>query len=334
MKSILLVIGFCLNHIIILGQIRSSQFYSTPLLYNPAATGRFNKNYRLGLMFRNEINAEKKDFKQSALSFDTKVLLSKIPENDCLALGIVGLTESGISEGIKNSYLSFSIGYQKALDEEGKQQIGIGFQNTLTRKTVTKPEFTFESNLLTLLNFGYTNIDIFQFQNVDFSFNDINVGLIFQGTITDKDFYSVGVSVQHITAPEIPFTGGVYILPRQFFSHASFQKEFDGTKKIYTSFLIGVSNQKVNNLISGITYDVGFSKHRSLLLGGWFRKSIINGNSVIPSLGLSFNEFVISFSYDISVSSVIKQVGSSEATFKYTFAKTRNKFLENKFILF
>jgi type IX secretion system PorP/SprF family membrane protein len=316
-------------------QVRASQFYATPLLYNPATTGRFDKNYRLGLLFRNEVNAQANDFKQSILSFDTKILSSKLPENDCLAIGIVGMSENGISEGIKNSYLSFSLGYQKALDEDGKQQIGIGFQNTFARKTITKPDLTFESDLLALTNFGYTNIDIYQIQNTDFSFNDFNVGLIFQGAINNKNFYSAGVSVYNITTPKKDFVGGTFILPRQLFTHASFQKEFKNSSKLFASFLIGISNQNVNKIITGLTYDVSISRKNSFLIGGWFRKNQFKGNSLIPNVGLNFRDFTVNFSFDINMSSnTTSQRGAGEASLKYTIAKTKKSFLEKRFILF
>ncbi|MBC7868400.1 MAG: type IX secretion system membrane protein PorP/SprF, partial [Gloeobacteraceae cyanobacterium ES-bin-316] len=39
-------------------QSRFSQFYSNPLLINPANTGRFDKTYRLGGSFRRELNTQ------------------------------------------------------------------------------------------------------------------------------------------------------------------------------------------------------------------------------------------------------------------------------------
>jgi type IX secretion system PorP/SprF family membrane protein len=303
-------------------QIKASQFYLTPLLYNPASTGRFDKGYRLGLSFRNEVNGQQRDFKQSIFSFDTKIFKSKLPENDCLAIGVVGMSENGINEGIKNSYLSLSIGYQKALSEDGKQQIGIGFQNTFARKTITKPALIFEDDLFKYLNYGYTNIDIFQFGNVDLSFNDVNAGLIFQGAINSTSTYSIGVSAYHITSPQILFIGGTYNLPRQFFSHFSFEKEYQNTSKLYTSCLIG------------LTYNLKIKKYKSILFGGFFRKNQIYGNAIIPNLGLNFIDFTVNFSYDVNVSSVVRQKGASEASLKYTIARSKAQFLEKRFIEF
>jgi type IX secretion system PorP/SprF family membrane protein len=315
-------------------QIRAAQFYSVPLLYNPASTGRFDKSYRAGVLIRNEVNAQKKDFKQSVLYFDTKILRNKLPENDCLALGIVGMSENGISEGIKNSYLSISVGYQKALDEQGKHQIGIGFQNTFSRKTITKPEYVFEDDLFKYLNYGYSNLNVFEFQNADFSFIDFNAGVIFQGAINNNNLYSIGLSVNHITEPKILFSGGTFILPRQFFGHFSFQKEFKNSNKIFSSFLIGNSNNSINDIITGLTYDYKITKGTSLLIGSFFRKNLISGNSVIPNLGISSIDFILNFSYDVNVSTIVKQRGASEVSLKYAIAKTRNQFFEKRFIAF
>ena len=128
-------------------QARFSQFFSSPLLINPAQTGRFNKSYRAGGTFRREVNAKEQIYTQGTIFFDSKILNSIVPENDCFAIGILGLAENSEIEGIKNTYFSFSMGYQKSLDEEGKQQLGIGFQTTYARKQLLKPNYIFEGKL-------------------------------------------------------------------------------------------------------------------------------------------------------------------------------------------
>ncbi len=316
-------------------QVKSSQFYSTPLLINPATTGRFDKSYRTGGSFRNEKSSQKKDFNQSVLFFDAKILNNIVPENDCLAIGIVGMSENGISEGIRNSYLSFSLGYQKALDEEGKKQVGLGFQTSYAHKSITKPNLVFESDLISFINSGYSDIDIFQIQNIDFSYFDLNAGIIYQGTINPKSLFSVGVSVYHITEPKNTFLGGKFSLPRQIWTHASFEKKLGVNNKVYSGVLLGISGHRVNDLIAGLLYEFSINKNNFLSVGGWLRENTIKGNSIIPSLGLNFYDFVLNFSYDINISSnTASQRGASEVSLIYTIAKTRERFLEKRFIKF
>jgi hypothetical protein len=90
-------------------QTRFTQFYSSPLLINPANTGRFNKSYRLGGAFRRELNAQNYIFTQSHFYADIKILDSRLAENESLAIGVSGLNEQGKSEGITNNYFSTSL---------------------------------------------------------------------------------------------------------------------------------------------------------------------------------------------------------------------------------
>src|SRR5207247_7116463 len=100
----------------LLAQNYYSQFYSSPLLFNPANTGRFNQAYRLGGSSRSEKNGYSQIFSQSSFFFDSKILKSLINENDRLAIGISAFHEQSISENLKNNFLSLSLAFQKGLN--------------------------------------------------------------------------------------------------------------------------------------------------------------------------------------------------------------------------
>jgi Type IX secretion system membrane protein PorP/SprF len=118
----------------IFAQPRFTQFYSTPLFFNPAATGRFNKDYRIAIATRLERTSLKTAFSQNAFAVDFKAFSSKLPEYDCFSFGLNALDEKSTSEGIKNSYLGFSMSYNKSLDDEGKHQLTVGFQTQIANK--------------------------------------------------------------------------------------------------------------------------------------------------------------------------------------------------------
>src|SRR5579875_910941 len=122
-----------LLHLNLKAQISFSQFYASPLLVNPANTGRFNQDYRIGGGYRNEKNPLSQTYSVKSFFLDSKILNS-MTNNDCFGIGILGLNEQSFDEGIKNTYLSLSMAYQKAIDDIGKQQIGLGFQTTFAYK--------------------------------------------------------------------------------------------------------------------------------------------------------------------------------------------------------
>jgi type IX secretion system PorP/SprF family membrane protein len=316
-------------------QIRFSQFYSSPLLINPANAGRFNKSYRIGGAFRREVNAQEKIYTQRTFFFDSKILNKIAPENDCFAAGILALAEKSETEGIKNTYLSVSLAYQKALDDEGKQQLGIGFQTTFARKRLQKPNYIFEDQLLSWVNSGYTNIDIFKLGDVDVSYTDLSVGLVYQGMINSNNFFSAGLSMYHITKPSRTFQGGELNLSRQIWSHLGWEKNLLENQKIYAALLISYSNKSVNDFFTGLTYQIDMNRNNQFILGVWLRNTVIRGTSIIPTIGLNFGGFMLNTSYDVNITTKnTNQKGASEISLIYRNAKSRDRFFENKFIKF
>ncbi|MDP4264872.1 MAG: type IX secretion system membrane protein PorP/SprF [Bacteroidota bacterium] len=315
-----------------LAQGRFSQFYSMPLLFNPANTGRFNKSYRMAGGFRNEVNAVS-SFKQSAISIESKILNSIVPENDCLAMSIVGIDEKSLGEGTKNDYFGVSLAYQKGLDPEGEQQIGVGFQFIRGRKRIDPPTYVFEDQLNAWIQSGFTNINIFQSTPIDVSYNDLNAGIVYQGKINTKNFISVSTTLYHANKPHKSFSGGELILDRQFGGHIGWENRPSERNKVYSFLLVNfLENQET--ILGGAIYQSTISTKRyEIEFGGSFKTNPILGQFIIPMIGLNFREFLLNMSYDINISAKNTQRrGATEITLTYTNATTRSRFLENKFI--
>lgn len=316
-------------------QSRFSQFYSSPLSMNPANTGRFNKSYRVGGLFRREISALEQIETQTAFFADIKILGKIMPEIDCLGLGISILSEKNPTDGIKNTYLSVSLAYQKGLDEEGKQQLGLGFQGTIANRQLDKPNYIFESQLVSWINSGYTNLDIFQLAAVNVVYTDLNAGLIYQGMIDATNRFSAGVSMYHITYPRKIFQGGELNVPRQTWGHLAWEKKFRDRGKLYSALLMGYSERSVNNLFAGLICDISLNRNNQVSIGAWYRSNAIRGKAIVPVLGLSFLGFTIKTSYDINFySKSHNQKSAMEISLIYTGAKNREQFLEDRFIRF
>src|SRR6187399_3236509 len=101
-KYFSLILLFCfVNDPAVFSQARFSQFYASPLSINPANTGRFNKSYRIGGSYRREINAQEHVSSQSSFFLDSKIFNKLTPQNDCFAIGFLGLSEKSVAEGMK-----------------------------------------------------------------------------------------------------------------------------------------------------------------------------------------------------------------------------------------
>src|SRR5688500_6495438 len=65
-----------------------SQFYSTPLLINPASTGLTYGPYRVASNYRNQWNDAGSAYKTFTISGDAQILKNKMAEGNTLGLGL------------------------------------------------------------------------------------------------------------------------------------------------------------------------------------------------------------------------------------------------------
>nr|MDQ6904192.1 PorP/SprF family type IX secretion system membrane protein [Bacteroidota bacterium] len=130
-----------------------SQFFASPLTLNPALTGKFDGTVRVAGNYRNQWPAFNNVYTTSTLSVDFGILKNKLPENDTWGLGILALTDQAGGGILTNNYMGISTSYHKALDEDGFQQLGIGFQGTYGQKRLNNNKLVFEDQLTP---FGFT----------------------------------------------------------------------------------------------------------------------------------------------------------------------------------
>ncbi|HWH63500.1 MAG TPA: PorP/SprF family type IX secretion system membrane protein, partial [Ginsengibacter sp.] len=141
-----------------------SQFFASPLTLNPALTGKFDGTLRVAGNYRNQWPAFNNVYTTSTLSVDFPIFKKRLPDYDTWGIGILALTDKAGGGVLTNNYLGVSTSYHKALDEDGFQQLGIGFQGTYGQKRLNTDNLKFEDQLTP---FGFTGVtqDVFSDQN-------------------------------------------------------------------------------------------------------------------------------------------------------------------------
>ena len=94
-KKIIAFMLFLLTHKHLVSQNFISKFYTSPLIINPANTGKFLGDYRIRGVYRNEKNAISQNSKASFF-YDSRILPKALPKNDRLAVGGAMLSEKDI----------------------------------------------------------------------------------------------------------------------------------------------------------------------------------------------------------------------------------------------
>ena len=305
MRTFLLALNiFCLPILAGAQDPHFSQFFASPLTLNPALTGKFDGTLRAAGNYRNQWPAFNNVYTTSTLSVDFPILDKILPETDTWGLGIIALTDKAGGGVLTNNYLGISTAYHKALNEDGFSQIGIGFQGMYGQKRLNWAKLYF-SDQLTPFGFDLTvpSADIVNFKNPNLNYLDVNAGVIYTVSTTDKNNFYAGASMYHINRPKESFEGGTWnVAARTTISaggyfpvsdiltlHTSgiFQTQAKATEVTFGGALSSSLNQDEDN-------------PTNVYAGAWMRVK----DAIIPYLGLEFGGLRFGASYDINISSL------------------------------
>ncbi|MBR2647366.1 MAG: hypothetical protein IKD55_00875 [Sediminibacterium sp.] len=283
-----------------LAQKFSSKFYTSPTLLNPANTGNFIADYRVGGVSRTEKNGLVNDISYF-FSYDSKILKNIVQDKDRLAIGISALSESDRYFGLFDKSIFLSLAYFKGLNESGDEKIGIGFQVASTTKTKETPTYIFTNQVETAANYGFSGLNFFS-PKVSVSYLDFNAGISYQKTIQSKHLISFGLSILHITKPQKKIDGGEFMIDSKVGLQNVNEFEISNRNKILTNFNLNsdLGKGNIRDLSFGCIYQVGVGQTFYKISGGTFIKyDKIFGTIFSPTIGLKLLKLNIQITYDI-----------------------------------
>ncbi|MBN9350955.1 MAG: PorP/SprF family type IX secretion system membrane protein [Chitinophagaceae bacterium] len=279
-----------------------SQFFASPLTLNPALTGKFDGNLRVAGNYRNQWPALNNVYTTYTVSVDFRIMKNHIPSNDTWGVGILALKDQAGGNILTDNYVALSTSYHKALDEDGFQQIGIGFQGSYGQKRLDQSKLYFEDMLTP---FGFTGItqEVFNNQNLNVSYLDLNAGILYSGSTSDDNNFYVGASMYHINRPRESFMAADWSIGTRATVHAGGFFPVADNVRFHASGIFQVQNKATETVIGGAfaaAIDQQSENPSNVYFGSWFRFN----DALIPYVGLEFSGMRIGATYDINISSL------------------------------
>ena len=279
-----------------------SQFFSSPLTLNPAFTGKFFGTYRVAGNFRNQWPSINNAYTTATASADFHILQNRIASNDTWGIGFVGYNDNSANGAVKFNYAAFSTAYHKGLDEDGFHQLGAGFQVTYANMLINTTKLTFEDQLTSS---GFTGVtsEVFNSATLKSNYVDVNAGILYNGSTSERNNFYVGISMYHINRPQQQFTGGQYILNPRTTIHGGAYFPIGATTTLHLSALQMLQGGASETMVGGaiqLTANPDVPKPASLYVGSWVRFN----DAIIPYLGLEFDDFRFGLTYDYNSSSL------------------------------
>jgi type IX secretion system PorP/SprF family membrane protein len=302
-----------------------SQFFSSPLTLNPAFTGKFNGLWRLAVNHRDQWPSIPKAYVTSSASLDFPILANKIPETDVFGVGISALSDASANNILKLNYGSVAMSYHKALDENGYNTIGAGFQGTYSSLSLDVSKLFFEDQL-TQNGFTGTTSDILS-NGVRQSYLDVNAGLLYSGSSNGINNYYLGVSMYHINRPKVSFKDKSWFLSGRVTIHGGGSFPLTDQLTVHTSIIQQIQNKASETTLGAAlatTLNNDQDKPTSVYLGSWLRFN----DAIIPYIGLEFGGLRIGASYDLNISGLKAATntrGGAEVSLIYIKQPAENK---------
>ncbi|HMC99652.1 MAG TPA: PorP/SprF family type IX secretion system membrane protein [Ferruginibacter sp.] len=300
-KSIVLA-GALLLALMVKGQDpHFSQFFASPLTLNPAFTGKFEGTWRLAANHRDQWPSIPKAYVTTSASIDFPIMKGKIPEGDVFGVGISGVSDASANNILKLNYGSVSMSYHKALDEDGYNTIGAGFQGTYSSLSLDVTKLTFE-DMLTQNGFTNPTSDVLTNGNNQKYF-DVNAGLLYSGSTNGQNNFYLGASMYHINRPKVSFKDNTWTLAGRITAHAGGSFPVSDNLTVHTSIIHQVQN-KASETTLGAALSANLNQDTdrpsAVYLGAWMRFN----DAIIPYIGIEVAGLRIGASYDVNISNL------------------------------
>ncbi|HAN37795.1 MAG TPA: hypothetical protein DCQ29_02745 [Chitinophagaceae bacterium] len=280
-----------------------SQFFASPLALNPAYIGKIDGQFRVAGNHRNQWPTINRAFITSTVSLDMALGRNALPNKDTWGVGIMGYTDRSAGGAVMFNYGSLGTSYHLGLDEDGYKQIGIGFQATYANMSINTSQLKFEDQLTTS---GFTGVtsEIFNNANLNTSYFDLNAGLMYSASTTDRNHFYAGVSMYHINQPKQQFTGALYILKPRTTFHAGGYFPLGQMTTLHFSGLYSSQAKATEAMLGGalqfFATDPEEEKPVSFYAGSWVRFN----DAIIPYIGMEFSDFRLGVTYDVNNSTL------------------------------
>ena len=283
-----------------------SQFFASPLTLNPALTGKFDGTLRVVGNYRNQWPSVNKAFITSTVSVDFNIMQDKLRQGDKWGVGFMAMTDKTANGILTSNYFALSTSYQKAIDDDGDQQIGVGFQGSYANKLLDGPKLRFMDGLQVDGTFLPSPSEPINLMQVTTHYFDMNAGILYNGTPDGTNSIYFGASVYHLNQPHETFLNASdIVIPTRFTVHGgAFLPFASSATGLYLSALFN-KQTNANEFVAGgalqISADTDPRYPVNVLLGSWIRLNNVT-DAVIPYVGLDYGNFSLGMTYDVNVS--------------------------------
>ena len=303
-----------------------SQFFYSPLTVNPANTGVFNGDIRVNTLYRMQWFTVTSPFKTASVSMDAPVFRSRMNRNDFFAAGFNFINDGHGNANIVTNTYNALVSYTKYLGGKKSNYLTFGYTAGYGMRTAGIGGLKFDSQYDPNTG-GYSSAYGINEQNSGTAaFIDMSTGLLWSFSSDRKVRNSFGVSVHHLTAPNISILGRTDKLLRKysFQWNAAYKLGTNSNAELLPALLFARQGNallinggaNIKYLLQERSRYTNYHNERSMSIGLFYRFR----DAAYLNLRLDFEDFAFAAAYDINISGLTpasKSIGGFEFMLQY-----------------
>ncbi|RYD56603.1 MAG: type IX secretion system membrane protein PorP/SprF [Sphingobacteriales bacterium] len=303
--------------------IHFSQFYETSILRNPALTGVFAGDYKLGALYKSQWNTISTPFQTAVVSAETRFSVNRNVA-DFISFGLLASYDRAGTTRMQTLTVYPAVNYNKLMNDEHSTYLSAGFTGGFIQRSFDLTRATFNNQYQ---NNAFDPSASSGEQNLNSNINqwDLGAGISYSSNtgINNQTNYFFGVSGYHFTKPRSSYFNNENIRIGMKINVTAGVSAPIGENYSVQAYINYANQAPYSELIGGGL----FGWHKKAYEGEGIIFGIYGGvfyrlnDAVVPTVKVKIKEYAIGLSYDVSVSSLSK-ISNMQGGYELTLFKT------------
>ncbi len=294
---------------------------------NPAMLGSFEGDHRAILNYKSQWASVINPYKTMAVQYDGR-FSGKRWNSDILTFGLSYVSDEAGEVSIKSKQFNLGVGYIKTLNKQ--HSISAGFQLGWASKGIDQTSAQWDNQYDPSVQGGYNSAlgsgEIMNYEN-NFSYLDMNFGLLWRYTPFRNLGLVTGLSIFHISPIELKYIdGNTNVMSRRWNAHMTLIRRINGSNVTILPSVLFMNQGATHETLLGFKIRYALdesSRHTGAVqdmyfeIGGQYRI----GDAFIFTLGYAWRNFQFRAGYALNTSKLslaTKGNGGFEISLVYT----------------
>jgi type IX secretion system PorP/SprF family membrane protein len=304
--------------------IHFSQFYENSIMRNPALTGIFSGDYKVGVNYRTQWSNISVPFRTFLLSAETRVVTNRAV-GDYLSFGFAGTYDMAGSISFNSMQLYPALNYNKSLEDKRNSYLSVGFAGGYIQRSVDFSKATFSTQYVNG-SYSANNISGENFTNTTLQNYDVAAGISLNSSAGPNNIvnYYVGVSAFHLNKPKHTFKDDnvLIVLATKYSANAGFSWRINsqfGLNGHFDYYKQGTYTEIIGGGMASWQTVSETSNNFKIYAGVFMRIR----DAFIPTFKIDYDVYSLTFSYDVNTSNLQPQTRGAGGTEISLFIKGR-----------